>query len=197
MQLELKAIQQRTGTTFVYVTHDQEEALTMSDRIAVMNGGLIEQFGSPVDVYERPRTSFVANFIGRANLFTTVVGEDVGPAGTGDGERLYRVSVSGRSGFGAVGKAGLTGSTRTLLVRPHRLRVELHADGKKGGDARLDGVIQELGYTGNALSFGVQVGEETLRAETNASNARAPMKGEQAHLSWDPEDALILPEEVA
>jgi putative spermidine/putrescine transport system ATP-binding protein len=194
MRTEIRSIQQRLKATTLFVTHDQDEALDMSDRIAVMNGGLIEQFGSPIEVYERPRTSFVANFIGRANLFEAVVGEDVGPAG--GNERLYRVAIRGRGGFGAVGMPGLTGSTRMLLVRPHRLRVGLSQDETDGG-GRLEGVIQELGYTGNALSFGVQVDGNMVRAELNASSARTPQKGEPAYLSWRPEDALILPEDVA
>lgn len=195
MRTEIRSIQQRLKATTLFVTHDQDEALDMSDRIAVMNNGLIEQFGTPTEVYERPRTSFVANFIGRANLFETVVGEDVGPAG-GD-ERLYRVSIRGRGGFGAVGMPGLTGSKRLLLVRPHRLRVELAQDESGGGDERLEGVIRELGYTGNALAFGVQVDRHMVRAEMSASNARIPQRGETANLSWRPDDALILPEEVA
>jgi len=192
MRTEIRSIQQRLKATTLFVTHDQDEALDMSDRIAVMNNGLIEQFGSPLEVYERPRTSFVANFIGRANLFETVVGDDVGPAGPG--ERLYRVCVQGRGGFGAIGMPGLTGSTSMLLVRPHRLRVELSQDERDDGDARLEGVIQELGYTGNALSFGVQIDGSMVRAEMNASTARIPLKGEPVHLSWRPDDALILPE---
>lgn len=195
MRTEIRSIQQRLKATTLFVTHDQDEALDMSDRIAVMNNGLIEQFGSPTEVYERPRTSFVANFIGRANLFETVVGEDVGPAG-GD-ERFYRVSIHGRGGFGAVGLPGLTGSKRMLLIRPHRLRVDLSQIEIDGDGERLEGVIQELGYTGNALSFGVQVDGNMVRAELNASGARIPGKGESAHLSWRPDDALILPEEVA
>jgi putative spermidine/putrescine transport system ATP-binding protein len=193
MRTEIRSIQQRLKATTLFVTHDQDEALDMSDRIAVMNGGLIEQFGDPVEVYERPRTRFVANFIGRANLFETVVGEDVGPAG-GD-ERLYRVAIHGR-GFGAVGMPGLTGSTRMLLVRPHRLRVGLSQDETDGGE-RLGGVIQELGYTGDALSFGVEVDGNIIRAELSGLSGRIPQRGEPAYLSWRPEDALILPEEVA
>jgi putative spermidine/putrescine transport system ATP-binding protein len=194
MRTEIRSIQQRLKATTLFVTHDQDEALDMSDKIAVMNGGLIEQFGDPVEVYERPRTRFVANFIGRANFFETVIGEDVGPAG-GD-ERLYRVAISGRGGFGAVGMPGLTGSTRVLLIRPHRLRVELSPD-ETHGSGRLQGVIQELGYTGNALSFGVEVDGSMVRAELSGSSDRMPHKGEPAYLSWRPEDALILPEEVA
>ena len=192
MRAEIRSIQQRLKATTLFVTHDQDEALDMSDRIAVMNKGLIEQFGSPTEVYERPRTSFVATFIGRANLFETIVGDDVGSAGAG--ERLYRVRVNGRDGFGAVGMPGLTGSTRTLLVRPHRLRVDVEPHQRDEGDGRLVGVIRELGYTGNALSFGVQMDGAMARAEMNASGARTPLKGDAAHLSWKPDDALILPE---
>src|SRR3989442_13872517 len=83
MQIELKAIQQEVGITFIYVTHDQEEALTMSDRLAVFNGGRIEQIGAPADVYERPRTPFVAGFVGTSNLLRGDVARAVvGEAGT-------------------------------------------------------------------------------------------------------------------
>lgn len=84
-----------------------------------------------------------------------------------------------------------------LLIRPHRLRVDLSQIEIDGDGERLEGVIQELGYTGNALSFGVQVDGNMVRAELNASGARIPQKGEPANLSWRPDDALILPEEVA
>ena len=83
MQIELKAIQQQVGITFIYVTHDQEEALTMSDRLAVFNRGRIEQVGAPADVYERPRTPFVAGFVGTSNLLRGEVAQAiVGQAGT-------------------------------------------------------------------------------------------------------------------
>ena len=91
MQLELKRIQTELGTTFVYVTHDQEEALTMSDRIAVMNDGLVEQIGSPREVYEHPRTAFVADFIGSLNALdfrVDEVSDGVAVMSLGEGSRI-------------------------------------------------------------------------------------------------------------
>ena len=100
MQLELKRIQHELGTTFVYVTHDQEEALAMCDRIAVMNGGRVEQIGSPREIYERPQTAFVADFIGSLNTLELKIDELVGEYAVtrfGDGERVV-ASVAGRRG---------------------------------------------------------------------------------------------------
>ena len=138
MRTEIRAIQQRTGATTLFVTHDQDEALDMADRIAVMNGGLIEQFGSPTDVYERPRTRFVANFIGQANIFQTVVAAEAGPAR--GAERHYKVDVEGLGTFGAVGEPGLAGTTRDLVIRPHRLLVSLNA----GSTVAVPGVIERI-----------------------------------------------------
>jgi putative spermidine/putrescine transport system ATP-binding protein len=193
MRTEIRSIVRRIGTTTLFVTHDQDEALDMSDRVAVMNDGVIEQFGPPMEVYERPQTRFVANFIGRANLIEVVVDEDRGPASNDD--RCYRVSIDGHSGFGAAGRPGLAGSRRVLLIMPHRLKVDLAPAGS-AAQAGLNGLIQDIGYTGNALSLGVQVGEQTLRAELATMNARIPLRGDTACLSWKPEDAYLLPEEL-
>jgi putative spermidine/putrescine transport system ATP-binding protein len=194
MRTEIRSIQQRLKATTLFVTHDQDEALDMSDRIAVMNNGLIEQFGPPTEVYERPRTRFVATFVGRANLFEVHVGEDVGP-GRGD-ERCYRVFVGGRGGFGAMGAPGLAGSTRMLLVRPHRLRATFASTRSDPEPGRLGGVIEELGYTGSALSFGIPVDGAMVRAELNEWSGRIPQKGDAVQATWKAEDALILPEDV-
>ena len=193
MRTEIRSIQQRLKATTLFVTHDQDEALDMSDRIAVMNGGLIEQFGSPTEVYERPRTRLVANFVGRANLFEAIVEEDVGPS-TGE-ERSYRISIGGRTGFGAVGVHGLAGTRRLVLVRPHRLRAVSSQQGNAEA-ARLEGVIEELGYTGNTLSFGMPVDGTMVRAELSEWSGRIPHKGDPVQLTWKPEDALILPQEA-
>src|SRR5438477_1866009 len=116
MQLELKRIQHELGTTFVYVTHDQEEALSMSDRIAVMNGGRVEQIGSPREIYERPETAFVADFIGSLNAIELTVDELVGGyavARLGDSERIVvRVGADSR-----------TGDSLRIAVRPERVQI--------------------------------------------------------------------------
>jgi spermidine/putrescine transport system ATP-binding protein len=122
LQFELKALQETVGITFVYVTHDQDEALTMSDRIAVMSGGLVEQVGSPTEVYERPATAYVADFLGAANVVEVEV---LGPA---DGGRTaFRIA----GGTAVAGGPAHPAGTASLVVRPERLR--LVAEGADDG----------------------------------------------------------------
>src|SRR5213080_3140638 len=130
MQLELKRIQHELGTTFVYVTHDQEEALAMSDRIAVMNGGRVEQTGSPSEIYEHPRTAFVADFIGSLNALDLTIDELVGGyavARLGEGERVVV----------QVGEGRRAGETVRVAVRPERVQIGPAPD----GGSRLEGTI--------------------------------------------------------
>src|SRR5262249_57230693 len=133
MQLELKRIQHELGTTFVYVTHDQEEAMAMSDRIAVMNGGSVEQVGAPREIYERPATAFVADFIGSLNALDVTVDEVVGGyavARVGDGGRVV-VPVDG--GVGA-------GTQLRVAVRPEWVRL-----GTGSGDgSQLEGTVADV-----------------------------------------------------
>ena len=189
MRTEIRSIQQRTRATTLFVTHDQDEALDMADRIAVMNGGLIEQFGSPTDVYERPRTHFVANFIGQANFLTARVGAETGRANLA-GESYYKVDVEGLGQFGAVGSAGLAGGAHELVIRPHRLNVSLHPG---AAQAPLAGTIERVSYTGDALAVAVRVGGQQLQAQLLTSSGDLPRVGDAAYLSWAPEDAYILP----
>ncbi|MFN8149826.1 MAG: ABC transporter ATP-binding protein [Solirubrobacterales bacterium] len=138
MQLELKAIQQRTGTTFVYVTHDQEEALTMSDRIAVMSNGKVEQIDSPRELYNHPATSFVADFIGISNRITFVVDRregDLAVMDLGDGRALL------------AGDPGGTADEVTLTVRPEKIK--LRGSAAAGHDCLLGGTLAELIYLGS------------------------------------------------
>src|ERR671933_2485237 len=132
MQLQLKAIQHDIGTTFVYVTHDQEEALAMSDRIAVMNGGRVEQVGSPREVYERPETPFVADFIGSLNALELEVDELVGGYAVTRLGKEQRIVVPAASGMKA-------GDIVRIAVRPERVRIgPALEDG-----SRLQGTIAE------------------------------------------------------
>ncbi|MCA4133286.1 ABC transporter ATP-binding protein [Arthrobacter sp. M4] len=187
MRTEIRSIQQRTGATTLFVTHDQDEALDMADRIAVMNGGLIEQFGPPTEVYERPNTHFVANFIGQANFLTANVVSENGPAT--DGERYYKVDIEGLGTFGAVGHPGLTG-THELVIRPQRLQASLHAP---LGANSITGTIERVSYTGDTLGFSVRAGERLLHAQLMTSSADMPRQGDTAHLSWEAADAYIIP----
>src|SRR6187551_1212745 len=130
MQLELKRIQSELGTTFVYVTHDQEEALAMSDRIAVMNGGEVEQTGTPREIYERPQTAFVADFIGSLNALDVRIDELVGEHAVmrvGDGERVLAV----------LGQGHRPGETVRVAVRPERVRIAAGGEPLQDGGSRL------------------------------------------------------------
>jgi putative spermidine/putrescine transport system ATP-binding protein len=189
MRTEIRSIQQRTRATTLFVTHDQDEALDMADRIAVMNGGLIEHFGSPTEVYERPRTHFVANFIGQANFLPARVGAETGPANLA-GESYYKVDVEGLGQFGAVGSAGLSGTSHELVIRPHRLNVALAPGATR---APLAGTIERVSYTGDALAVAVRVGDQLLHAQMPTASGDLPRNGDAAYLSWAAEDAYILP----
>jgi spermidine/putrescine transport system ATP-binding protein len=139
MQLELKAIQHEFGITFVHVTHDQEEAMTMADRIAVMNGGRIEQLGTPSELYERPATAFVAGFLGASNLlYGTVSGESSVLLDGGIEVQVSREALVGRSGRVAVG------------VRPEKIRLG-------GGETNtLSGRVAQVAYVGVSTQYVVE-----------------------------------------
>jgi spermidine/putrescine transport system ATP-binding protein len=136
LQVELKALQEAVGITFVYVTHDQEEALTMSDRLAVMNEGRIEQVGTPEDVYEEPETVYVADFLGTSNLM------DATAIGDTDGRCRVRLGefdlVAGRGDVGAVGNVRIT-------IRPERVRVEAY---DLAAENRVPGMVDRVVYQG-------------------------------------------------
>ena len=137
LQIELKALQEQVGITFVYVTHDQEEALTMADRLAVMNGGRIEQVGSPREVYEEPASAYVADFLGVSNLLDAqAIGKD------SDGR--CRVRVGDFELLATRGHTSARGSVK-VVVRPERVRVEAP---RETGENRLPGKIERVVYAG-------------------------------------------------
>ena len=148
MQLELKRIQHELGTTFVYVTHDQDEALAMSDRIAVMNGGRVEHLGAPREIYEEPSTAFVADFIGSLNTLTLTIDELVGNCCISRFAADERVVAS-------IGRSHTVGETVRVGVRPEHVQVG-PVDGVAAGDgSRLTGTISELVYLGMYTQFHV------------------------------------------
>jgi spermidine/putrescine transport system ATP-binding protein len=162
---ELRRLQRSLGMTFVFVTHDQEEALAMSDRIALMNAGRVEQVGSPREIYERPATRFAAEFVGAGNFFE----------GTGDGRTV-------RTQDGLSIEAAATGPV-VLLVRPEKMRV----NGGPGLSARVEEVL----YQGASTSVILRAGERRLVVEDGAlQHVRV---GETATVSWRPEDVRVLP----
>jgi spermidine/putrescine transport system ATP-binding protein len=148
MQLELKRIQSELGTTFVYVTHDQEEALAMSDRIGVMNNGIVEQVGSPREIYEHPTTAFCADFIGSLNALDFRVDE------VADGRLVSRVSANERLIVSAA-NGHRQGDSLKLAVRPERVRVDPADRPAPEDGSRLEGVVAEVVYLGSLTQFHV------------------------------------------
>jgi spermidine/putrescine transport system ATP-binding protein len=146
LQVELKALQERVGITFVYVTHDQEEALTMSDRLAVMSNGRIEQVGTPEEVYEGPASAYVADFLGVSNLM-------LGMASGQDGGGHCRVRVGAFELLAGQGDRGAQGDVK-LTIRPERVRLEAHG---VDGENRLPGMVDRIVYLGSATQILVRL----------------------------------------
>jgi spermidine/putrescine transport system ATP-binding protein len=188
MQLELKRIQDEVGITFVHVTHDQEEAMTMADTIAVMNAGRIEQLGSPVELYESPASAYVANFLGQSNLLAgTVVDRSGGTVVVeAAGARLTLSAQRCRTGPPA-GRRVLVG------VRPEK--VHLTADGEPpGADVLPDAVIVDASFTGVSTQYLVRLpsGDQlTAFAQNTGVGAVLPV-GARVAVSWDPAHAFGL-----
>jgi len=174
MQLELKRIQAEIGITFVHVTHDQEEAMTMADTIAVMNQGKIEQLGSPSELYERPKTAFVANFLGTSNLLDGTV-EGRGTVRLGDGT-VVEVDVGTATGLIAVG------------VRPEKLKL--------GGELqnKLNGTVKECAYIGVATQVVVTtaVGDLTVFHQNSETGGLVPAPGETVTISWRADSSFVV-----
>src|SRR3954453_2236825 len=187
LQIELKNIQRDVGITFVYVTHDQEEALTMSDRIAVMNRGKIEQIDGPENVYERPSTTFVAGFIGVSNLMP-------GRVPATDAIKLDSgVEVHAPTN-------GLSAGSRChAVVRPEKLRIETDDASAPDGWPTVDGMVESSVYLGTATQIVVKLAGDvpmTVLApnSSEAERARLPGGGARVKLSWAPEHVHVVRE---
>ena len=178
MQIELKRLQRKLGITFLYVTHDQEEALTMSDRIGIMHEGVLEQVGVPKDIYEEPANRFVATFIGETNLFDGVI-DAIG----GD---IARLQVESGTVLGKCGDVKV-GEMASVSVRPERMRFStMPVDGFS-----IEGIAREQVYVGSVLKSMVELpnGQE-VRLERLASD---PMPADgPVFLYWDPMDARVV-----
>ena len=186
MQSELKRIQRELGTTFVYVTHDQEEALAMSDRIAVMNGGRVEQIGTPREIYERPQTPFVADFIGSLNALELTVAELVGDLAVGrfgDGERIVV----------AAGAGTRVGDAIRVAVRPERIRIDPVAAPAPEDGSRLRGTIAEVVYLGMFTQFRVETAAGTVLCHRLADESlSAYAAGTGVVLTWPADQTAVL-----
>lgn len=186
MQLELRRIQQELGITTVFVTHDQTEAMNMSDRIVVMNHGKIEQIGSAREIYKTPRNAFVADFIGRINLMDVTIEST-------SGERV-RVRLPDGS-VGLVGaRDGMSGREDCLGVRPEQMRLLSGADTMPDSNA-LRGRISERSFSGNLTTYYVEAGlDKRLMVEQTAGQGAREI-GEEVVVCWQPSDAHILESE--
>jgi spermidine/putrescine transport system ATP-binding protein len=187
MQLELKDLQQRTGTTFVYVTHDQEEAMTMSDRIAVMNGGVVEQLATPRELYQRPASAFVAGFIGTSNLVTMRVDRREGGLlvmDLGEGERILAVDAGGDDG-----------SERTITVRPEWIKLAGEDAGARDRASHVGGTVADVVYLGSVTQMIVilRTGERlTVHRLNDEVGTAEPRPGERVILHWDAAHSFVI-----
>jgi spermidine/putrescine transport system ATP-binding protein len=184
MQLELRAIQRRLGATFVFVTHDQTEALVMSDRIAVMDQGRIVQFGAPRDIYMRPASVFVSDFIGHTNFLKgTVVGRE-------NGATVLEIAAGERASAESPGSLPC-GATATLSVRPEAIRIA-RAVPSKGAAAGVRGRIAEIIYLGSSVRVGALVaGDALLWADLRDDEAAGLIVGADVWLAWQASAATV------
>lgn len=191
MQLELKHIHESVGITFIYVTHDQEEALTMSDRIAVMNAGHVEQIGAPEELYERPKTRFVAGFIGVSNFISGRAERSGGVSviGFGEGQRVIVAEEAAVSDGGII----------EVSVRPEKIRLIEKGDDIPEGFCLVRGTVRDVVYLGMTTQYKLDVpaaSREFTVLEQNveiASEHTLWTAGEEALLIWHPSHNRILP----
>jgi len=192
LQLELKRIQRDVGITFVYVTHDQEEALTMSDRIAVMNRGQIEQIGAPEDVYERPTTSFVAGFIGVSNLMPAAIESANGSGARVKLEAGVELDAPSPDGIGA-------GERCYAVVRPEKLHVSRKEEATRDGWPSVEGTVESSVYLGTSTQIVVRLAGDVpmtvlVPNADEAERGRLPGGGAPVRLSWAPEHIHLVKE---
>jgi len=180
MRDEIRDIQARTGVTAIFVTHDQDEALSMADRLAVMSAGRLEQIGTPREIFDRPQTDFVASFIGAGTFFE---GKVAGPG---------VAAVDGLPPLRFVGEAAV-GSPVRLMVRPHRLLLA----GEDGQPNSFTGTVEHIVYRGQILTLSVRCGSRLLQADLPTHAGVLPQKGDQVTLTVAPEDVTLIGREAA
>jgi putative spermidine/putrescine transport system ATP-binding protein len=180
---EMRAVQRKLGITTIFVTHDQEEALSMSDRIVVLNEGRTEQIGTPFEVYNCPRTRFVASFVGTLNILS---GKVVDPA-TG------RIAIDGQEVVVADGRLATSspGELRSVALRPESILL----GAANGCQNRLTGTIEEVSFLGAIVRIRVRVAESTLSLDSfNKPQEQPPARGAPVTISFNPDDLLPLDE---
>jgi putative spermidine/putrescine transport system ATP-binding protein len=180
MRLEIREIQRTLAITTVFVTHDQVEALSMCDRVAVMDSGRVSQVGTPEDLYERPANRFVAGFVGRANWLAGIA-------------RAGGVDLAGTRVAALHGEAD--GAAVELMLRPHRLRLRRAGGGGAEGDASLPGKVRSLSYVGDVAQVEVETAAGRLVVErgTDGGDWRGFAEGEAVEVGWSPAGARAFP----
>lgn len=190
MQFELKRIQREVGITFVYVTHDQEEALTMSDRIAVMSDGRVEQIGTPAEIYDNPASVFVAGFIGQANLWPATITEHA--TGTTRVTALGGASLCGSCGDHTLA----VGSEVTLMVRPERISISLtQPTSQNGSDQSVSATVSDLAFQGPIVRLALEAADGSPIIANVDPDADLPLlrPGDSVWASWTQSAACVLP----
>ena len=180
MQIELRQIQREVGITTIFVTHDQEEALTLSDRIAIFNEGKVVQVGAPHAVYERPSSAFAASFLGDANFFAGRVSTASGQIETDGGRRIAT--------FDSLPPAG---ARITVAVRPEKMLLEAGTAGERDRPNRWPGVVKQAVYSGSSISYRVDVGTEIVVFAQNQS-AQPLEPGTAVAVSWNPLHSVVV-----
>jgi putative spermidine/putrescine transport system ATP-binding protein len=176
---EIRSIQKSLGITTIFVTHDQEEALSISDRIAVMYSGKAEQVGTPFDIYNRPRTRFVASFVGTLNIMRATI---IDPA-------AGRLAIDEQEVRAARGVDSKAGEVCSVALRPEAISLE-----ERGGERnRMKGTIEEVNFLGSVVRIRVRFKENAVSLDTfNSPGAPPPKRGEAVTVSFAPEDLLVL-----
>jgi len=186
MQIELKGIQTEVGLTFVHVTHDQEEAMTMADTVAVMHGGVIEQMGAPTDLYDNPATTFVANFLGQSNLVE-------GEIRTADGDELT-VAVQGTTIRVPAERARVRSGKVWVGVRPEKVVVHAEAADAEVTNSLPRGTVSDVSYSGVSTQYLVRMpwDQELTVFEQNTGARPLLRTGDQVDLRWRPQHTFVL-----
>jgi spermidine/putrescine transport system ATP-binding protein len=187
MQIEIKRIQTEVGLTFVHVTHDQEEAMTMADTVAVMNKGIIEQMGAPTELYENPRSTFVANFLGQSNLIEGRV--------KGRSADMVTVDMHGIDVRVPADRAHADGDAGWIGIRPEKVLIgEENTELDAPGNTVPGGVISDVSFVGVSTQYLVRMpwGQEIQVFAQNTGRTRIFHTGEKVELSWRPEYAFLL-----
>ncbi len=188
MRTEILALQRKLGITTIFVTHDQEEALSISDRIAVLDGGVIQQTGTPMDLYDHPANRFIANFVGTINLLKGNV-EIKGAGITFASVTLGRIALPRTSGVAA----GVAAGAGEIAIRPHALKLLDPADSPDPGHAWVDGTVAEREFLGEFVRYAIDIGETKLIADQphfGGHPVRAP--GSRVKVGFDPAQIRLL-----